>query len=79
MLDSLRKMENEFKRMLVETFDEHFDPGLYTLKYYLLDHSVDDIQTFGALSVLDSSPCEHSNLHTKQAYKKTFCRTDEHE
>lgn len=28
--------------MLVETIDEDFDPGLYTLKYHLHDDMVED-------------------------------------
>lgn len=29
--------------MLVDMFDKHFDSGLYTLKYHLASHMVEDI------------------------------------
>lgn len=35
-LGSLERMVNEFKTMLVKTFEKHCDYGLYTLRYYLL-------------------------------------------
>lgn len=35
-----RKKRKELKKMLVETFEKHCDPGLYTLIYLLLDRMV---------------------------------------
>lgn len=54
-LSSLKSKGKEFKKMVEEAIDEHRDSVLCTLKYYLLDHIVEGIQRFGALSFLDSS------------------------
>lgn len=73
-LVKLEERVKEFKRELVERFDDHCESGLYTLKFHLLDHMVEDIRKFGTLSVLDGSPFEHFNVHIKQAYRKTSQR-----
>lgn len=57
--------------MFVETFYEHCDFGLYTLKYPLLDQVVEYIIIFEALSVLDSRAYEQFNVHMKQAFRTT--------
>lgn len=45
---------NPFKSLLVETFREHCDSGMYTLRCCLPDHMVEDMRRFATLSVLDS-------------------------
>lgn len=48
--------EKEYEKLVEETFDVHFDSGLYTLKFYLLDHLMEDIEKLGSLEMLDRSP-----------------------
>lgn len=61
---------NEFEKILVVTFGEHYDSSLYTLKYHLLDDIVYDTQRFGTVSVLARSSFWHFDVHIKLAYKK---------
>lgn len=44
-----------FKRILVETFDEHCVQGYHTLKYNLQNHMLKYLRRFQAVSILDSS------------------------
>lgn len=44
--EMLRERVKGFKRLLVETFDEHCDSSLYTIKYHLLDHFLKDLRKF---------------------------------
>lgn len=63
--------------MLVETFDEDCNFGLYTLKYHLLDPKVINIKRFGKESVLNSILNENFHVLIKQVYKRTSqCKTD---
>lgn len=73
-LGRLERMIKDFKKMLAETTEEHYDSGLYTLKYYRLDRTAEDIQRFGPLCSLDNSPYEHFNMLIKQAYKGALQR-----
>lgn len=57
----------EFQSLLVRTFGEHCNSGLYILKFHLLDHVVEDLRLFGTLSVLDASRFEQYSVSIKQA------------
>lgn len=43
-LESPDRKVQTFKRLLVNIFDDHCDSRLYTLKYHLLDHVVEDMR-----------------------------------
>lgn len=73
-LVSLERTIKEFKKMLLETIDEHYNFCQYTLKYYLLDHMVDHIQKFETLSVLGSSAYDHFNVLIKQSTRRSLQR-----
>lgn len=60
--------------MLVEMFAMNCDYGLYTLQYHLLDRIVEDIRRLGSVTVLDSSPHEHLNMHIKQGNNRILQR-----
>lgn len=60
-----------FKRMLVDTFDDHCGSGLYTLKHHLLYHIMEDLWNFGTLSVLNCSSYEQLNEYVKHSYRMT--------
>lgn len=62
------------KRILEEMFGEHGDFSLYTIKYDLLDDTVEDIQRLGKLSVLDRSPHKNYNVQISQGYNRTSRR-----
>lgn len=53
--------------MLVETFDEQCNPGLYYLKYHPRYHIKKDIRRFNSQSVLDSNLYEYFNVQIKKA------------
>lgn len=64
------KLGNEseaVQSMLIETFEEPYDPSLYALKYQLLDYMVEGIRRFETMSVAVNSPYENSSVHIKQA------------
>lgn len=56
--------------MFLQTFNKHCDSDLYTPKYCLLNHMVEDIRNFEAL-YFDRSPCEQFNVHIKQPFTRT--------
>lgn len=61
--------------MLVKTFDEDCDIGLYTLQYHLLAHMVEIILKCLMLSVLDNSSHEYFNIYIRPAFRGTLqCR-----
>lgn len=45
----IHKRVQAVERFLVELFDAHCDPGLYILKFHLMDHNFDHIRRFGTL------------------------------
>lgn len=59
VLDMLGKRVDAFKRMPVDTFDEHCKWGLYVLKSHLHDHIMEDRRKFETVSILVRSPYEH--------------------
>lgn len=65
--ESLDRMYKEFKKITIHTINEQCDTGLYSLKCQLLNHKVEDIQSLGMRSVLDSSAYEHIYRFIKQA------------
>lgn len=67
-------MASGFQKTLVETFYEHYDSGLNTLQYHILDHIVEYLLVFGTSALLDGSPYEHFSMHIKQAYKRILRR-----
>lgn len=64
-LDSLKIRLKNFKRMLVETLDEHYDTGLGTLKLHLYDHMVEVIQRSGTVPALEISAYEYFIMDDK--------------
>lgn len=71
-LKRLGEKINKFKSLLLGMFKVHCASCLHTLQYRLLDHTVDDIQKFGTLSVLEWSPYEHYNVHSTKEYRQTL-------
>lgn len=59
------------KKMFVDAFAEHGGSGLKLVLYNLLYHTVEDIQRFERLYVLNSSFYEWFNFHHKKGYKRT--------
>lgn len=43
-LDSVERLVEQFKRIFIETLDQHPRSGLYTTKYHLLDHMFENMQ-----------------------------------
>jgi len=64
----------QFKEAVIAFFGDYCDKGVFTLKFHLLDHMVDDLRRFGSLSVLDASAYEHFNTDIKSAVRRTSQR-----
>lgn len=65
LLGSVRVEVQKFKALMKETFDGQCEMGQYTLKFYLLDHRVEDLNH---LKLLNSSAFERFSVNIKQAY-----------
>lgn len=48
----------KFKSVDEKTFAAHCSFGLFTLKYHLLEHLLDDLERFGRLSFVDAGRFE---------------------
>lgn len=68
MLDERGKA---FKRMLVNTFDDHCNSCLYTPRYHLLDEIVEFVRKYMTPSILDRSKYQPLNVHFKYYYRNT--------
>lgn len=69
-LDVLVVRKAYLKRLKVirkRTFHEHCETGWYTVKFHLLDHSMEDLEKFGSIDVVKGSPFEWFNVTTKNA------------
>lgn len=59
---------SHFHKIMVDTLAKHCSTKLFTSKFYLLEHIVEDFQRSGTLFDLDSSLLEHYNLHISISY-----------
>lgn len=66
----VRRLKKECKRL----FDPYVKKGLYTLKFHLLDHLVEDLGKYGSLDYLNGGPYEYFNAVVKQHYRDTSKR-----
>jgi hypothetical protein len=66
----IRRLKKECKRV----FDPYVNKGLYTLKFHLLDHLVEDIMKYGSLDYLSAGPYEYFNTVVKKHYRATSKR-----
>lgn len=64
----LKYCVEQVKRSFVEKLCDHCNIGWYTLKIYLLDHIVEDLQAFGTVGELNASPPEQYNMTIENAY-----------
>lgn len=55
-LTDLGEEIQQFNEPVKATFHEHYNSGSYTLKFYFLDHMVEDVQRCESLEMLDGSP-----------------------
>lgn len=70
-VEVLDKIVRPLKQMTVDIFDEHGDTCFCTLKYYLLDHMLEDLHKKMTLNVLNSSSYGHCNVHIRHWYRST--------
>lgn len=56
------------KKPVCEVLDAHCESGLYTLKFHLLYHFVEGMESSGTLQLLDSSALDRYRVHIKSAY-----------
>lgn len=67
-LEKLRRDFRAFKHMVVNMFSSVFSSRLFTLKFHLLDHLVEDISRSGGISAMDASPYKQFNTTMKSHY-----------
>lgn len=59
----------EFKTKVVELFSFFCTSVQYTVRFYFLDHLMEDFRSFENISVFDASDYELFNVHTERAYR----------
>lgn len=69
ILEALHEIVKAFKRMLVDTFEERCNYGLYTPNYQLHEYTVDDRRLVGKLFVFNSSPYDQFNVRLKHSHR----------
>jgi len=74
-LQDFEKKIYNFKKTVMQFYGKYCEKGLFTLKFHLLDHMVEDMRKFGTLSVLDASAYEHFNTDIKAAVRRTSQRS----
>lgn len=52
-----------------DTFKAYFATIISTLKFHLLDHILEYLETFGSLNISIVSPPEQCNVHIKNAHQ----------
>lgn len=67
-LSGLEGRLKEFKKILIEAFEERCYSVLYTLMYHLLHCMVEDIRILERYLFWTASSYEHFNVYIKQAY-----------
>lgn len=65
LLGNVSMEAQKFKALRKDRFIMSCEMGLYTLKLHFLHHTVEDVDRFGSLELLNSSASERSNLHMK--------------
>lgn len=65
---------SKFKKLVNDVFETHCDAELYTMKFDLLDHLVEDLSKFGALERHDSSGFKLVNAQVKSVCWSTSRR-----
>lgn len=60
------------KNDMIEKFHETSDISLYTLKFHLLEHFVEELKIFWSLTALDAFPLEQYNIHINRSYIETY-------
>lgn len=68
----MAKMLKRFKKMLAATLGSHSELDLYTVQLYFLGRTSRYLQSFGMLSVYDSSPSENG-MWWEAATRGHFC------
>ena len=74
ILQVLATKIERFKHQTVKLFEPYVDNGLFTLKFHLLDHLVEDLSKFASLDFLSAGPYEYYNTKIKKSYRKTSKR-----
>lgn len=57
------------EELLVPTFSEHCNSGIYVMKFRLLHHVIEDLLELDTLSVVETSSFEQYHLHVTHAYR----------
>lgn len=56
------------KEIIELTLHEHFKTGLCNLKSQSTDQTLEELQKFASLDMLNSTPFDRYNFHTKNVY-----------
>ena len=74
IISTLSKKVNTFKQLTQTVFEPYVENGLFTLKFHMLHHLVEDVKRYTSLEYLSASPYEYYNTRIKQNYRKTSKR-----
>lgn len=59
----------------VSLFKKHCKITLFTIKFDLLDHLLEDLDKFGSVKFLCALAFEHFNIFLKRSYRETYIRS----
>lgn len=61
----------KFKVLLEQKLKKNCERSLYTLKFQMEDHVLENSERFGSVYGLDASPFQHVDVYMKRAYRAT--------
>lgn len=74
IISTLSKKVNTLIQLTQTLFEPYVENGLFTLKFHILHHLVEDVKRYTSLEYLSASPYEYYNTRIKQNYRKTSKR-----
>jgi len=70
-VQKLRKMILTFKTFMVQIFQDYHPSGLRTVKFHMLNHLDENIESFGDMRMVDVQFYENRHLTFKQEFNRT--------
>lgn len=68
-METLKEKISMLKKKSKETFGDLGGISPFTLKLYMLDHVIEDVELFGDLSYVDASAYEHIKFHNQNVHQ----------
>lgn len=71
-LEVMNEMMKTFKKIFLDSFEEHSNLDLYTFNFQLQDHMVDSLHNMGTLCAHDISPFEQFNMNVEHYHTRSL-------